>query len=90
MLSPSCVRLSTLASILREEYRRRSVLDAENPDPNKIMEADASIARATELLSQHREYCPICKEYERDSALRSSTRKTVDSEHEMFRLDRIG
>jgi hypothetical protein len=60
MLTPSCVRLATLASILRGEYRRKSALSAENTNPKNLAEAEANIARANKLLSEHREYCTLC------------------------------
>jgi hypothetical protein len=89
MLTPSCVRLSTLASILREEYRRKSALSAENADPQKLAEAETNIARADKLLSEHREYCPLCAAFEREAALRNWDHRFVNSEHEVFRLDRV-
>jgi hypothetical protein len=89
MLTPSCVRLSTLANILREEYRRKSALSAESPDPGQTKEADANIARAHDLLRQHREYCPLCKAYEREAAMQSLSRKPVSSEYQVFKLDKV-
>jgi len=88
--TPACVRLSTLSSILREEYRRKSAINAENPDPKKVAEAEAGIRRAHELLRTHREDCPMCIAYEREAALQSYARKPVSSESEHFRLDRVG
>ena len=89
MVTPSCVRLSTLTSILQEEYRRRAAISAENVDPEEVVEAEAGIRRAHELLSAHREDCPMCIAYEREAALQSGARKPVESESEDFRLDRV-
>lgn len=41
LTTPSCPRLSALSNILREEYRRRSGISAENPDPKKVAEAQS-------------------------------------------------
>jgi hypothetical protein len=89
MVTPSCVRLSTLTSILREEYRRRSAISAENADPKEVVEAEAGIRRAHELLTTHRQDCPMCSAYQREASLQSGARKSVNSEHEVFRLDRV-
>jgi hypothetical protein len=89
MLTPSCVRLSMLSNILREEYRRRSALSAGNSNPKDLAEADANIARANKLLSEHREYCTLCASYEREAALRNRVHKPVGSEREVVRLDRV-
>jgi hypothetical protein len=89
MLTPSCVRLSTLASILREEYRRKSELSVENANPKKLAEAEANIARANKLLSEHREYCTLCAAYEREVALRNWNHEPMGSEREVFSLDRV-
>jgi hypothetical protein len=70
MLTPSCVGLSALANILREEYLRKSALSAENTDPKKLEEAEANIARANKLLSEHREYCTLCAAHKREVALK--------------------
>jgi hypothetical protein len=90
LTTQSCVRLSNLSSILREEYRRRSDINADNSDPKKVAEAEAGIRRAHELLRTHREDCPTCIAYEREAALQSYARKPVNSESEVFRLDRVG
>jgi hypothetical protein len=87
--TPSCVRLSTLSSILREEYRRRTAISGENPDPKTVKEAEAGIRRAHELLTAHREDCPMCVAYEREVALQCGARKPVNSERDFFRLDRV-
>jgi hypothetical protein len=89
MVTPSCPRLSTLSSILREEYRRRSAISAENPDPETVKEAEAGIRRAHALLATHREDCPMCTAYEREAALQSGARKPVNFASEDFRLDRV-
>jgi hypothetical protein len=90
VLTPSCVRLSTLSNILREEYRRRSNINADNSDPKKVAEAEARIRRAHELLRTHREDRPMCIAYEREAAPQSYACKPVNSESEHFRLDRVG
>jgi hypothetical protein len=89
MVTPSCPRLSTLSSILREEYRRRSAINAKNPDPKQVAEAEAGIRKAHELLTAHREDCPMCRAHEREVALQSYARKPVNSELDLFRLDRV-
>ena len=89
MLTPSCVRLSILTSILREEYRRRSDISAKKPDPKKLAEAEAGIRRVHELLTAHRQDCPLCIADERETSRRMRNNKSVNTEHEVFRLDRV-
>ena len=89
--TPSCVRLSTLSSILCEEYRRRTALSSkDDPDPKKVKEADAGIRRTHELLTAHRKDCPMCIAHEREVRQQCGTRKPVNSERDLFRLDRVG
>ena len=73
----------------REEYRRKSAISAENADSEKVVEAEAGIRRAHELLTTHRQDCPMCIAYEREASLQGGARKSVNSEHEVFRLDRV-
>jgi hypothetical protein len=89
MVTPSCPRLSTLTSILREEYRRKTAIRSENPDSKKIAEAHAGIRRAHALLTAHREDRPMCIAYEREAALQCGARKPVNFERDLFRLDRV-
>lgn len=87
MLTPLCVCLSTLASILREEYRRKTALAAENANPKNLAEVEANIVRANKLLFEHPEYCSLCAASEREVGLQCGARKPVNSERDCFRLD---
>lgn len=89
MVTPSCPRLSTLTSILPEEYRRKTAITNENPDPKQIADAEAGIRRAHALLTAHKEDCPMCLAYEREAALLCGARKPISSERDLFRLDRV-